>query len=93
MTPDDDTHISRDLIAYIPATTPTNCDFDITAQYRDWYLKDASGNSRNFGVAIRRPPEVTSGGNYVEWGTTQYDSSKGPRMVVTYVSHAGRKGW
>ena len=93
MTPDDDTHISRDLIAYIPATTPTNCDFDITAQYREWYLKDASGNSKNFGVAIRRPPEVTSGGNYVEWGTTQYDSSKGPSMVVTYVSHAGRKGW
>lgn len=93
MTPTNDTHISKDLIAYIPATTPTYCYFDITSQYRDWYLKNADGTSRNYGVALRYPPEVTSGGNYVEWTTTQYDSSKGPCMVVNYISHAGRKGW
>lgn len=93
MTPTNDTHISKDLIAYITATNYTYCYFDITAQYRDWYLKNADGSTRNYGVALRRPPEVTSGGNYVEWTTTQYDSSRGPCMVVNYISHAGRKGW
>lgn len=93
MTPENTNHISDDLIAYVTATNPTHCYFDITSQYRNWYLKNADGSSRNYGVALRRPPEVTSGGNYVEWATTQFDSSRGPCMVVNYVSHAGRKGW
>lgn len=93
MTPDNDTHISKTLSAYISSTKPTYCYFDITSEYRDWYLKDENGNSRNFGVALRRPPEVTSGGNYVEWTSCRYNSSKGPCVIVNYVSHAGRKGW
>ena len=93
MTPANDTHISRTMSAYIPATKPTYCYFDITSEYRGWYLKDANGNSRNFGVALRRPPEVTTGGNYVEWTGCKHNSSKGPCVIVNYVSHAGRKGW
>ena len=93
MTPDNDTHISRTMSAYIPATKPTYCYFDITSEYRGWYLKDANGNSRNFGVALRRPPEVTTGGNYVEWTGCKHNSSKGPCVIVNYVSHAGRKSW
>ena len=93
MTPNNANHISTDLIAYIPATNPSFCYFDITTQYRNWYLKDANGKSRNYGVALRRPPEVTSGGNYVEWMTAQFDSSRSPCMVVNYISHAGRKSW
>ena len=93
MTPDNDTHISRTMSAYIPATKPTYCYFDITSEYRGWYLKDANGNSKNFGIALRRPPEVTTGGNYVEWTGCKHNSSKGPCVIVNYVSHAGRKGW
>lgn len=93
MTPANDTHISRTMSAYIPATKPTYCYFDITSEYRGWYLKDANGNSKNFGVALRRPPEVTTGGNYVEWTGCKHNSSKGPCVIVNYVSHAGRKGW
>ena len=93
MTPANDTHISRTMSAYIPATKPTYCYFDITSEYRGWYLKDANGNSKNFGVALRRPPEVTTGGNYVEWTGCKHNSSKGPCVIVNYVSHAGRKNW
>ena len=93
MTPANDTHISRIMSAYIPATKPTYCYFDITSEYRGWYLKDANGNSKNFGVALRRPPEVTTGGNYVEWTGCKHNSSKGPCVIVNYVSHAGRKNW
>ncbi len=93
MTPANDTHISKTMSAYIPATKPTYCYFDITSEYRGWYLKDANGNSKNFGIALRRPPEVTTGGNYVEWTGCKHNSSKGPCVIVNYVSHAGRKSW
>lgn len=92
MTPDTTDHISDDLISYVTGTTGYRY-FDITPLYRDWYRNDANGNSLNFGVAIDYPHGLNGTNHYVEWVASQYNSSQCPRMVVNYVSHAGRQSW
>ena len=93
MTPENDNHISSDILSYIANTYYLEEFFDITNLCRDWYKKDANGNSRNFGVAVRYPQGVSTSDTYVEWTACNGLQSYCPQLVVNYVSHAGLEAW
>ena len=94
MTLENTTHVGDEILSYVQSTTSV-CYFDITELYRSWYLKDASGSSRNFGVALRYPRGVSTDAKYVEWYAARYAvaSAYAPCVIVDYVSHAGLAPW
>lgn len=85
--------ISNDMLAYIKSTNSTYCYFDITSLYRTWYKLNANGGDQNYGVALRIPAQDMGSSEYVEWIAAKYESDYAARIVVNYVSHAGRKNW
>ena len=79
------------LISFISHTNVTYAKFNITDLYNKWYLPDENGNSRCFGVALRKPIG-TATSDYVTFYSSNA-SGHTPFMVVDYLSHAGVKGW
>jgi len=79
------------LISFIPGTNVTYAKFNITDLYNKWYLPDENGNSRSFGVALRKPVGLATY-DYVTFYSSNV-SGHSPFMVIDYLSHAGVKGW
>ena len=84
--------ISPDMLDFVTTTYVAYQHFDITNLYRQWYELDENNETRNFGIAIKYPAD-TSVSRYIEYSASTYAPSTAPKMVVNYVSHAGKAGW
>ena len=94
--PNDGDNVDLNAADYAKPSSGAYFTMDITNMYRDWYRKNAQGESLNYGLLLRKPAYDTTDPNYITMGSSEIEGTNSkfrPMIYVNYVSHAGVQGW